>query len=83
MILTNQKVDETRVARRRRRMLESRDRQKENTFSMVRVVRVNQAFDHIQKVSVAVQNEIAGFASVVPTFSNLSTAGIQTLPGPF
>jgi hypothetical protein len=60
VILTNHKVDETRFVRRRRRMLESRDRQKENTLSMVRVdgANVNQTFDHIQKVSVTVQNEL-------------------------
>jgi hypothetical protein len=60
VILTNQKVDETRFVRRRGRMPESGDRQKENTLSMVRVVRasVNQAFDRIQKDSVTVQNQL-------------------------
>jgi hypothetical protein len=60
VILTNQKVDETRFVRRRGRRLESGDRQKENTLSMVRVVRAsaNQAFDRVQKVSVTVQNEL-------------------------
>jgi hypothetical protein len=41
VILTNQKVDETRILRRRSRMLESRDRQKENTLSLVRVIRAS------------------------------------------
>jgi hypothetical protein len=60
VILTNQKVDETRFVRRPGRRLESGNRQKENTLSMVRVVRAsaNQAFDRVQKVSVTVQNEL-------------------------